>query len=180
MSKLASQMGYTPLLRATIVSAVTGVFLAVTIALWSPAYLQKERHTNDISSLESEIMTLQGRISLAKALQRNRHALSELTDKLGQKTSQAILIEELNKIVLATGVTLTDQAFRETGTIDAYNVYRQTLVLTGNYAMIRHLLSRVASAMPGLNVISRITLNRESEGVITAQIDLDTYSVQIR
>lgn len=177
MSELLVHLGYPPTLRAFVATVLAALILIVSMVLWVPVYLKNKQNNYDIALLENEIRTLQSNISIAKSLQRNRHAVTEIIDKLHQGISQAILIEALNKTVSNTGVLLSDQNFHETTTINDVEVFRQSLVINGSYGKIRHFLAQ-SYAMPGLNLINRITLNKESDSEISAHIDLDTYSVK--
>ena len=179
MSRLQENLWYPPVLRAFVVTMLSALFLTVSLALWMPVYLNNKQNNQDVSLLEDEIRALQSNISLAKSLQRNRRAVTEVTDKLNQKISQAILIESLNKTVSNSGVLLSDQSFRETTTINGVEVYKQSLVINGSYGKIRHFLAQ-SDTMPVLNIINKITLNKEIHGVLAAQIDLDTYSVKVK
>lgn len=179
MSKLQENLWHPPALRAFVVSVLATFLLIVSLVLWVPVYLNNKQNNHEILLLENEIRALQSTISLAKSLQRNRRAVTEVTDKLNQKISQAILIESLNNTVSNAGVLLSDQSFRETTTINGVEVYKQSLVINGSYGKIRHFLDQTDS-MPGLNIINRVTLSKESNGVLEAHIDLDTYSVKVK
>lgn len=180
MNNLSLYLVHTPVKRALIVMVCSLSVLLASLILWIPNYLATERYSGEVLDLQREISNLKSKTAIAKNLQRNRNALTEVTRSLNQSISQATLIKELNRVVSATGVIMTDQAFREVSVFEGMDVYRQALVISGSYGKIRNFISQLSTGMPGLNVIVRIAINKETGAVVSANVDLDTYSVRAK
>lgn len=180
MNNFSPYMVHLPVRRAIIMVLSTVLMLLISLLLWVPAYLDKERYANDTQNLRHEISTLKAKTEIAKTLQRNRSALTEVTKRLSQSVSQATLIKELNSVVSTSGVIMTEQSFREVSEYDEMSVYRQSLIIRGSYGKIRYFMSLLSTAMPGLNVIGRVDINKEDGTEVSAHLDLDTYSVRLK
>lgn len=178
MNKISLHLTHTPVLRAVVMLSCSVLLTILVAALWLPSYLNKERYNVEIYKLNEEIRVFQSKIANAKALQRNRRALTDVTERLSQRVSQSILIEKLNKIVSMAGVVLNDQAFRETAMINNVNIFKQSLVISGSYREIRNFIAQLSNSMPGLNVVSQITLNKDTDSLISAHIELNSYSTK--
>jgi len=94
MNNFSLYMVHTPVRRAIIVVLSTILMLLVALLLWVPAYLAKERYGSDVMNLRHEISTLKAKTEIAKTLQRNRSALTEVTKRLSQSVSHATIIKE--------------------------------------------------------------------------------------
>jgi len=75
---------------------------------------------------------------------------------------------------------MAEQSFREVSEYDEMSVYRQSLVIRGSYGRLRYFMSQLSTAMPGLNVIGRVDITKESDAEVSAHLDLDTYSVKTK
>lgn len=180
MSRLFEYFVYRSFFSAFIVMAATLFFLVVSFVFWMSAHNNKNYYGDRVADIELEISGLQSRISIAKTLQRNRVALSGVVDRINHEISQATLINELNKMVSVSGITLAEQAFQEVSYQSGVNVYKQSLKVFGVYTKIRNFLVLLSDSISGLNVVRKISIRQENDGAISANIELETYSVNTK
>lgn len=180
MRKMASNISIylrcAPIQRAVTVMLISMLLALVSLFLWLPSYLENKNYTKENVRLQYEVDSMRAKMSLAENLYRNRAAMVEIDAKLTQKINQATLIKELSRVASASGVVLADQTFREVATYEGFDVYGQSLVVKGSYRKIRYFLAQLSSSIPGLNVVGKISINKEPDNVISARIDLETYA----
>lgn len=177
MSRMLIYILYPPLLRALVLLVFCCAITALAAGLYVGATSEHDRYLREISASEHELKELNSNIASVSLWHKYKRALDYIDKKLNQNTSQAVLIKSLSKIVSETKVVANDQTFQETHELNGARIFKQALVIEGDYKSVRHFLSKLSDSMPGINVINRMSISKGSGNIIAVNITLDTYAV---
>lgn len=165
--------------RAAMAFLMSGLFLCGVLVIYLPIYIDNAAQKKAMPGLVQELQALKEKLRVSEIVGKNQAAINTIGKRLHQEIRQNDIVDKLSRFTTSPDITLTEQSFLNLKSSGGVSQYRQSLVLTGTYGEIRRILTPLRQDMPGLTIISRVSLATDSERKIVAHVDVDSYSVVV-